>query len=142
MNECATDRRRTARIPVDNWLLYRVTRMEDFEQCEALSLSELSVEIVLDYALTVGTVVTLRANLDGRSCIVVGEVKRREPLNGKWIHVVVAPGTRPWPPMFVRGVVRSNFNPAPETVRAYMKWMAGISHPRLNGAVRELPTAL
>lgn len=102
------DQRRVARIPVLSKLLYRAVGMTNYDPCEVVSVSTLSLEVCMQRALQPGVVLTVAVPDSGSTdgeCRAVGVVKKRIIRNGYWIHVVVASEQNPWPQAFVFNVV-------------------------------------
>lgn len=112
----AIDRRRTTRIPVDAVVEYRATGMDCYGLCPVSNVSTLALEVGLNEALPNDTVVTILVRPEGSSqpaYRAVGEVRRREHRNGRWMHVISPPSRRPWSAMFIYNVLCSTFEGSP-----------------------------
>lgn len=104
----ALDRRQTARIPTGTKLLLRAVGMRDYVLCEVLNVTTSGIELLLEWPLDTGTVVTILVRPEGMArkyYRVVGSVERREPRSARWLHVVRASSRRPWSSMFIYDVV-------------------------------------
>lgn len=82
--------------------------MDAYEPCEVVNVSTLSLEVLLDRALAMGTVITILVRPEDpvrKYHRVVGTVERRIEKGSQWIHVVKASSKRPWPAMFIYDVI-------------------------------------
>lgn len=116
------DRRRVSRIPVDTVLYYRAEGMDKYEMGDVTSVSVMSLELLTDSPLSDGSVVTVavRSNGSPQNSTVIGAVIRRERLGEQWLHIIKAPGARPWSPLFLCRVICSTFNLSSVSVEAFM----------------------
>lgn len=108
LDQNASDRRRTARIPTGARMLHRAVGMTDYALCEVLNVTTSGIEMLAEQPLEPGSVVTILVRPEGsprKYYRLVGSVERRERKLGRWLHVVRSSNRRPWSSMFIYDVM-------------------------------------